>query len=388
MKLQINNCDSSVEHSESHVVDIPEGSKEYTFIHFLSPALVKTASGLTEIEAGACVMYTPQNPQYYRGAGECWSNDYLTFSGSSSEKIALTGGFSMNEVFYPYRTHFISSLFEKMKTESLRRELNWERIATLALEEFILKLSRYAEDDLSSFSSDHSHVLREVRAEVHERMVEHWAIEEMARLANLSSSRFAALFKNEFGVSPTEDLIRERIERAKTLLSNVRVSVKEISANCGFESVHYFHRAFKKRVGVTPRHYHKMKNPTAQSRMRGEFTLDELSQDSDFSGIIEIKDGEVFFHGDSDGWAEFLGWSTTELIDKPFFNFVDPQDLVIGREALGQITQRQNLRDITIRLSKKGGGHRIVEFSAISKGNTWFWFARKLPDDFPVHSRS
>ena len=43
----------------------------------------------------------------------------------------------MNEVFYPYRTHFISSLFEKMKTESLRRELNWERIATLALEEFI-----------------------------------------------------------------------------------------------------------------------------------------------------------------------------------------------------------------------------------------------------------
>ena len=63
-------------------------------------------------------------------------------------------------------------------------------------------------------------------------------------------------------------------------------------------------------------------------------------------------------------------------------------DLVIGREALGQITQGQNLRDITIRLSKKDGGHRIVEFSAISKGNTWFWFARKLPDDFQVHPRN
>lgn len=69
MKLQINNCDSSVEHSENYVVDIPEGSNEYTFLHFLSPALVKTSSGLTEVEAGACVMYTPQNPQYYRGAG-------------------------------------------------------------------------------------------------------------------------------------------------------------------------------------------------------------------------------------------------------------------------------------------------------------------------------
>ena len=67
VKLQINNCDSSVEHSENHVVDILEGSNEYTFIHFLSPALVKTSSGLTEVEPGACVMYTPQNPQYYRG---------------------------------------------------------------------------------------------------------------------------------------------------------------------------------------------------------------------------------------------------------------------------------------------------------------------------------
>jgi AraC family transcriptional regulator, arabinose operon regulatory protein len=388
MKLHINNCDSSVEHSEGYCVDIPEGSSEYTFLHFLTPALVKTSTGLTEVEPGACVMYSPHNPQYYRGAGERWSNDHLTFSGTSSEKIVLTGGFSLNEVFYPYRTHYIASLFEKMKTETLRRELNWDRVSTLALEEFILKLSRYANDDLSSFSSDHSHILREVRAVVHERMVEHWAIEEMALLANLSSSRFAALFKNEFGISPTEDLIRERIERAKTLLSNVRVSVKEISSKCGFESVHYFHRAFKKRVGVTPRHYHKMKNPTAQTRMRGEFTLDELSQGSDFGGIIQIKDGEVYFHGDSDGWAEFLGWSATELVDKPFFNFVDPQDLVIGREALGQITQRQNLRDITIRLRKKGGGHRIVEFSAISKGNTWFWFARKLPDDFQVHPRN
>lgn len=294
----------------------------------------------------------------------------------------------MNEVFYPYRTHFIPSLFEKIKAERERRDQNWNRIVSLVLEEFIIKLSRYAQEDLSRFSSDHSHVLREVRGEVHERMVEHWSIDQMARLANLSTSRFAALFKNEFGVSPTEDLIRQRIDRAKTLLSNARVSVREISLECGFESVHYFHRAFKKRVGVTPKHYHKMRNPTARTRLRTDFTLDELSLGSDFGGTILLKDGEIFFRGDSDDWAEFLGWSAAKLADKPFMNFAEPEDMVIVRETLGQITQGQDVRDVTIRLVKKDGGNRVIEFSAINKGTTWFWFARKLPDDYPVHPRA
>ncbi|SVB65125.1 uncharacterized protein METZ01_LOCUS217979, partial [marine metagenome] len=387
VKLQVSDCAVSAEHSQKYSVDQPEGTNEYTFIHFQGPALTKTASGLTEVEAGACLLLSPQQPHFCRGSGERWSSDLLTFSGPAAEKLAQSTGFPMNEVFYPYRTHFIPSLFEKIKAERERRDQNWNRIVSLVLEEFIIKLSRYAKEDLSRFSSDHSHVLREVRAEVHERMVEHWSIDQMARLANLSTSRFAALFKNEFGVSPTEDLIRQRIDRAKTLLSNARVSVKEISVECGFESVHYFHRAFKKRVGVTPKHYHKMRNPTAQSRLRTDFTLDELSLGSDFGGTILLKDGEIFFRGDSDDWAEFLGWSAAQLADKPFMNFAEPEDMVIVRETLGQITQGQDVRDVTIRLVKKGGGNRVIEFSAINKGATWFWFARKLPDDHPVPPR-
>ena len=381
MKLQVNDCDISVEHAENDSVDQPKGTREYTFLRFLTKALVKTATGLTAVEPGACVLLSPQQPLYYRGSGESWSNDILTFSGPTAEKLARSCGFPVNEIFYPYRTHFITSLLEKIKTEKGRRDLNWHRITSLALEEFIIKLSRFAEDDFSHFASDHSHILREVRSEVHERMVEPWSIKQMANLANLSTSRFAALFKDEFNVSPTEDLIRQRIDRAKTLLSGARVSVKEISKACGFESVHYFHRAFKNRVGLTPRHYHKMKNPTAQTRARTKLSLDELSLQADFCGTILLKSGEVFFRGDSDDWAEYLGWSPTELVDKPFMNLTDPDDLVVCRESLGQITQGQNVRDITIRLLTKDGGYRTIEFSAINKGSAWFWFVRKLPDE-------
>ena len=70
----------------------------------------------------------------------------------------------------------------------------------------------------------------------------------------LSASRFASLYKKEFRTSPTEDLIRTRIDQAKKMLSATKVSVKKVSVACGFESVHYFHRAFKKRNKITPKH--------------------------------------------------------------------------------------------------------------------------------------
>ena len=44
------------------------------------------------------------------------------------------------------------------------------------------------------------------------------------------------------------------------------------------------------------------------------FTLDRLSVDSDFSGTMEIVDGEILFHGTGSLWAEFLGFSKDECV--------------------------------------------------------------------------
>lgn len=343
--------------------------------------MVKSGGELVEADAGACLVYSPGHPQFFSGTGKRWSNDWITFEGASAEKLVREGQVPINRVFYPSRTHFVAPLFEKIKYERTRREDHWDSVATMALHEIFIKLARFSKDDNSAFPSDHSQNLREIRAEVHDRLSENWPIDEMARMAKLSCSRFAALYKNQFGVSPTEDLIRSRIERAKDLLARVRVNVKEISKACGFESVHYFHRSFKKRVGVTPKHYHRIKNPTGVTRIRGDFTLDSLSLDSDYSGTVVIKDGEVFFSGNNADWADFLGWPEKQFSKKPFLNFVVPDDIAAARMVVGQITQGQHVRDIILRLKKKDGTLGLIEFSAISKGKNWFWFARKLHED-------
>ena len=99
--------------------------------------------------------------------------------------------------------------------------------------------------------------------------------------------------------------------------------------------------------------------------------------DSDFSGTLELVDGEIVFHGNDSEWAEFLGFDTENLKDKPFLNFICPQDIEIARESINNIVDGQNVKDVTVRLVKSDDTLVKIEFSAITKGKTWFWFAKK-----------
>ena len=59
-------------------------------------------------------------------------------------------------------------------------------------------------------------------------------------------------------------------------------------------------------------------------------SLDSLSLTSDFTGILEIVSGEIVFHGIDTSWSEFLGYSAEELRNKPFMNFVFPEDFPLA----------------------------------------------------------
>ena len=108
------------------------------------------------------------------------------------------------------------------------------------------------------------------------------------------------------------------------------------------------------------------------------FTLDALSLDSDFSGTMEIIDGEIVFHGSSTAWADFLGFSDDELHNKPFLNFVCPDDLEIARETVSNILEGRNIKDVAVRLNTQNGQFVKIDFSALSKGKNRFWFAKKV----------
>ena len=77
-------------------------------------------------------------------------------------------------------------------------------------------------------------------------------IETVCGVAFISVSSLQRGFAKYFGMSPKQYLIQLRMNRALELLTENKLSVKEISFVCGFTDEKYFSRAFKKRYGCSP----------------------------------------------------------------------------------------------------------------------------------------
>jgi AraC-like DNA-binding protein len=82
------------------------------------------------------------------------------------------------------------------------------------------------------------------------------SIEEISHLTHLSKAAFCRYFKKMTRLTFTEFLNQYRIEQAKRLLKSDK-NVTETCYECGFESLSYFNRIFKKVVGENPIQFKK-----------------------------------------------------------------------------------------------------------------------------------
>lgn len=69
---------------------------------------------------------------------------------------------------------------------------------------------------------------------------------------HIGYSYFRKMFKKYTGVSPLNYHMELKLLRAKEMLLNTDLSVKEIGFGLGFHSIHYFSRMFKMKTGFSP----------------------------------------------------------------------------------------------------------------------------------------
>ncbi|MCQ2082481.1 MAG: response regulator [Lachnospiraceae bacterium] len=86
------------------------------------------------------------------------------------------------------------------------------------------------------------------------------SLDDVSRVVGISPYYFSKIFKEGCGENFIEYLTNIRIEKAKELLSDTDMSMKEICSMCGYSDPNYFSRTFKKNVGVTPTEYKEKGN--------------------------------------------------------------------------------------------------------------------------------
>ena len=92
---------------------------------------------------------------------------------------------------------------------------------------------------------------------IEEYLKKSWTVEQMAKYVNVSTPHLFRIFKSDTGKTPISYLNDLRIEKARALLENTFLRVKEIRFLIAFPDQGHFVREFKKKVGMTPTAFRK-----------------------------------------------------------------------------------------------------------------------------------
>lgn len=102
-------------------------------------------------------------------------------------------------------------------------------------------------------------VVERACAYIREHYREDISLETVAASLRVSTYHLSRLFRHVSGSTFVAYLTGVRIDRAKSLLSESDLSMKEVADLVGYSDPNYFSRVFRKREGVTPSHFRDKK---------------------------------------------------------------------------------------------------------------------------------
>lgn len=83
------------------------------------------------------------------------------------------------------------------------------------------------------------------------------SLSDIAKCSYMSPYHFLRVFKDTYGETPNEFLIRLRVEQAKGMLITENFSISEICEKVGYTSLGSFSSLFLKQVGMAPSLYRR-----------------------------------------------------------------------------------------------------------------------------------
>ena len=92
---------------------------------------------------------------------------------------------------------------------------------------------------------------------IREHLAEALNVSMLAEKAHMSEPNFHRVFKNEIGLSPVNIINQARIKKASAMLNDPSMKLREVFLSCGFNSMSYFNRTFKRVHGLSPKAFQK-----------------------------------------------------------------------------------------------------------------------------------
>lgn len=255
--IKVDYCGYHTHNRDSDVIFRPAGSSSYLFLIVLAPMKFYFEDGSMEkVKAGGCMFYTPGTFQHYE-AEKNFFNSYIHFF--CPKEMLLEYELCFNQIFYPEDVEDLNWLIKKIYQEYINGLACSQNMIELYVKQLIVHLHRQQlreempRDQKKSLFEDFLALRQQMIGTCHEP----WNVEQLCNALHMGKSQFYKYYESFFHSSPKEELIQARVQKAKYLLSNDAVNIKQAAYESGFANICHFNRLFKVQCGCTPSEYKK-----------------------------------------------------------------------------------------------------------------------------------
>lgn len=133
----------------------------------------------------------------------------------------------------------------------------YARSLSLALAQYVVARYGCARPDAGKGSILSPQMQKRLEDHIEAHLGTHLSIADLAALVGLSARHFVQVFKNTFGATPHQHMLRLRTERAKQMLADECASISDVGLSLGFCDQSHFAQTFRHQTGRTPSEFRR-----------------------------------------------------------------------------------------------------------------------------------
>ena len=198
-----------------------------------------------------------QVSSYYADNDDPWFYTWVEFDGLRARESMLLAGLSENQPIYnplPNPERIVENRMLKIVENAEKAPIRLVGMGLMLMDDIIQTSKTHVTAEKKRLRDFY---MREAITFIESNYQKDISVDEIAKKSGLNRSYFSRLFKETFGESPQQFLIRYRINKACDLLKHTQMSIADISKAVGYDNQLHFSRAFKNTLNISPTEYRK-----------------------------------------------------------------------------------------------------------------------------------
>ena len=206
------------------------------------------------VEAGdTCIIEPFSKHSYYSDPKNPVEKKWINFTSKIFSNLYEDLGLKGQIVFHNFNSgNYFEELLLLASKAQYSDEISFEVFDILS--SLIIKLKKYITVNIEN---EPSKTAKLVKNYIDSCVFKNTNLDELSKIAMYSKKQVTREFKKYYNDTPYNYLITLKIKAAKRLLEITDMPIKEIADRLCFENQHYFSKAFKRKVGISPTEYKK-----------------------------------------------------------------------------------------------------------------------------------